>query len=515
MGDILAENDRVDQEKEKACPPSSAISFVKGGLSSQFHVMVVFGTRPEAVKLAPVILELRARAADLTHTVVSTGQHREMLAPVLRSFGIVVDVELDLMAKAEAKAGAEAGARAGGATSQGGADRTEGEVGGGATLPGLAARILASLDSVMRTSQPDVVVVQGDTSSALLGALSAFYWKVPVAHVEAGLRTGRRYNPFPEEMHRRLITALATLHFSPTSLNAWNVLGEMAPAAAAAAVLAGTKLREDDASRVLSWESGGVNSLLVDDRAGVQVVGSTAIDALHIIMNRTTYESERGDTTAAAAAAAAIVDAKTRRGALLLVTAHRRENLGAPLRSICDAVLALVARYPNLVVAFPVHLAPAVQAVVRTKLTCLQAKAGAHRAESPRSPLGCDRIHLLPPLDHATLLRTMANSRLVLSDSGGLQEEAPALGVPLLVLRERTERVEGLHVGAAKLIGTQPESILREASLLLDSYGAESGCYAEMAKVRYPYGDGTAAHAIVAALLARKSELIALKTASG
>jgi UDP-N-acetylglucosamine 2-epimerase (non-hydrolysing) len=458
---------------------------------------VVFGTRPEAVKLAPVILELRARAADLAHTVVSTGQHREMLAPVLRSFGIVVDVELDLMAKADAKAGA------GGATSQGGADRTEGEVGGGATLPRLAARILVSLDSVMRTSQPDVVVVQGDTSSALLGALSAFYWKVPVAHVEAGLRTGHRYNPFPEEMHRRLITALATLHFAPTSLNAWNVLGEMAPAAAAAAVLAGTKLREDDASRVLRWESGGVNSLLVDDRAGVQVVGSTAIDALHLIMNRTAHDSE-AETAAAAAAAAAIEDAEARRGALLLVTAHRRENLGAPLRGICDAVLALVARYPGLVVAFPVHLAPAVQAVVRAKLTC-QAEA----------PLGCDRIHLLPPLDHATLLRTMANSRLVLSDSGGLQEEAPALGVPLLVLRERTERVEGLHVGAAKLIGTQPERILREASLLLDSYGEEAGHYAEMAKVRYPYGDGTAAKAIVAALLARKSELIALKTASG
>jgi UDP-N-acetylglucosamine 2-epimerase len=338
---------------KEAVRPSERTNVIKN------KIMVIFGTRPEAIKLAPVILELKKRQRGNV-MVVSTGQHREMLIPVLLQFRIHPDIELDVMTSApEVKEN----------QSHRNYDRTESDSKNGAVLPGLASRILKELDRVLRTWQPSVVIVQGDTSSALLGALSAFYHQIPVAHVEAGLRTGRRYDPFPEEMHRRLITALATYHFAPTQSNAWNVLGELSPAAAAAAAIVAINPADTEGL----FEINNPAETAIDDRSNVFIVGSTAIDAVHLILNNSkpfnTIRLEedgpihRSKNITSSEAAAAVVQAAKEKssGFILLVTAHRRENLGAPLRLICDSIRKLVSLYPTMEVAFPVHLAPAVQ----------------------------------------------------------------------------------------------------------------------------------------------------------
>lgn len=359
------------------------------------RVLVVVGTRPEAVKLAPIVLALRQAAwADVR--VVATAQHRQLLDEQLAVFGIRPDLDLDLMQP-------------------------------GQTLALLTSRLLAALDPVLADERPDMVLAQGDTTTVMATAMACFYRHIPFAHVEAGLRTGDLQNPFPEEWNRLVVGRIASLHFAPTAGAQQNLLRE------------GTA-----ADRVL-------------------VTGNTVIDAL-------LWMAARVDASAHAPPAGKH---------LLLVTAHRRENFGAPFEAICDALRRLADR-PDVQLLVPVHPNPNVHDVAMRRL-------GDHPS-----------IRLVPPVDYPTMVAAMQASRLILTDSGGVQEEAPALGKPVLVLRTTTERPEGVAAGAAKLVGTDPERIVAEATRLLDDPAA----YAAMARVENPYGDGRAAPRIVEALRA-------------
>ncbi len=344
------------------------------------------------MKLAPVVREL-ARRPGVRSRVCVTAQHREQLDQVLAVFGIVPDRDLDLMRP-------------------------------GQTLPDLTARILTAVSGALAEERPDVVLVQGDTTTVLAAALAAFYARIPVGHVEAGLRTDDRYSPFPEEINRRLATTLATWHFAPT------------PRAAAA-------LRREGVSE-----------------RSIHVTGNTAIDALLAIVGSTI-----------APPFPFLHDGRR----LILVTAHRRENFGAPMAACFVALRTLVERNPDTELVYPVHLNPQVQEPARRIL-------GGH-----------PRIHLLPPADYATFAHLMARATLIITDSGGIQEEAPTLGKPTLVLRHETERPEAIEAGTALLVGTDPARILGEAERLLHDPVA----YAAMARIANPFGDGHAAVRIV------------------
>jgi UDP-N-acetylglucosamine 2-epimerase len=354
-------------------------------------VLVIFGTRPEAVKMAPVIAALRAHPA-LRPVVCVTGQHREMLDQVLRLFAIQPDYDLALMQPDQA-------------------------------LADITARTLTAVAGLLDAVQPALVLVQGDTSSAMAAAMAAFFARVPVGHVEAGLRTGDMANPFPEEMNRRVVTTLATLHFAPT-------------AAARDALLA---------EGVLA--------------ARVALTGNTAVDSLQAIASQ--------------AAAAVPPPASGRR--LILVTVHRRENFGAPLEAICQALRAITDQHPMVEIVYPVHPNPNVREPVRHLL-----------ADHPR-------IRLIEPLDYVTFIGYLARADLVLTDSGGVQEEAPALGKPVLVLRAMTERPDGIAAGAARLVGADPAAILAATTELL----TDPVAYARMAQARLLYGDGQASRRII------------------
>ncbi|MBX3463928.1 MAG: UDP-N-acetylglucosamine 2-epimerase (non-hydrolyzing) [Planctomycetes bacterium] len=359
------------------------------------RILVVIGTRPEAVKLAPVVRELRqADWADCR--VLVTAQHRELLDRTLAFFGVEPDLDLDLMRPAQSPVD-------------------------------FTARCLAAVDPVLAAERPDLVVVEGDTTTVFAAALGAFYRRVPVAHVEAGLRTGDRGQPFPEEANRRLVAQLADLHFAPTAAARDNLL------------------REGIATR------------------GVHVVGNTGIDALQWAVARVD--------------AGAFRPPPGRRR--LLVTAHRRENLGAPLGGICAAIARLAAR-PDVDVLWPLHPNPEVRANVDRRLR------------------GAANVHLRGPLDYPDMVAAMLASHVLLTDSGGVQEEGPALGKPVLVLRDDTERPEGVAAGVAQLVGTDPGRIVAAASRLLDDPGA----HAAMARVVHPYGVGGSAAAIAAVLRA-------------
>lgn len=363
----------------------------------RLRIMVVFGTRPEAVKMAPVVARLRA-SQQLAPVVVVTGQHREMLDQVLALFAITPDVDLDIMQPEQ-------------------------------SLFDITTRALAGLDPVLAAWRPAMVLVQGDASSTLLGALAAFYHRVPVGHVEAGLRTQDKYRPFPEEMNRRMTSALADLHFAPTAQARSHLLAEgVAP-------------------------------------QRVYVTGNTVIDALMDVQRRADVQPPPG-----------LPPLDGRR--LLLVTTHRRENWGEPLREIYLALLDLLARFPDVVVVFSVHPNPAVRRIAQEVL-------GGH-----------PRAHLIEPPAYGPFVRLMAQAYLILTDSGGVQEEAPALGVPVLVLREVTERPEGVAAGTAELVGTSRARIADRAGRLL----ADAAARAVMAQARNPYGDGRAAARIVEAL---------------
>jgi UDP-N-acetylglucosamine 2-epimerase len=362
------------------------------------RILLVFGTRPEAIKMAPLVQVLRAHPDAKAITCI-TAQHRQMLDQVLDWFGIVPDHDLDLMKPNQ-------------------------------TLSGLTARALEGVSSVIESIQPDVVLVQGDTTTAMTAAMSAFYQRIPVGHVEAGLRTGDIYNPFPEEANRRLISTLATYHFAPT----------------------------DTARRALLTEN--------TEPEHIYVTGNTVIDALEWTVARQ-HNLDPGIP----------LDIPGER--LILVTAHRRESFGSDFESICHALRLITEHNPDVRLIYPVHLNPNVQEPVRRILGSV------------------DRIHLIDPLSYPDTAHLMARSTLVITDSGGIQEEAPALGKPVLVMRKTTERPEAVDAGTAKLVGTDTNAIVSAANELLQDPTA----YAAMANAVSPYGDGHAAERIVEILL--------------
>lgn len=367
-------------------------------------VLVVFGTRPEAIKLFPVIRALAARP-ELTVRTCASGQHRELLDQVLSVAELRPDIRLDLMEP-------------------------------GQSLDRLTARLLVGLGEAMDGERPDWAVVQGDTATAFAGALAAYHRQIPVAHVEAGLRSTDIYHPFPEEVNRRMIAQIGRLHFAPTE--------------AAAAALRREGVATDT----------------------IHVTGNTGIDALF-------WTRDRLSADPALAAGLAPVLARAAGKRLLLVTAHRRENLGDRIAAIAEALLRIAAR-GDTALLFPVHPNPAIRRVVDAVL-------GNHLA-----------VLRTPPLDYPGFVRALAACDLVLTDSGGIQEEAPALGKPVLVMRETTERPEGVAAGTAKLVGADPDRIVMEVARLLDDPVA----YAAMARAHSPFGDGQAAERIAARLAA-------------
>jgi UDP-N-acetylglucosamine 2-epimerase (non-hydrolysing) len=351
------------------------------------------GTRPEAVKLAPLVLAAAAQPDRFKVDVVSTGQHKEMLASMLDWFGLQPTVSLDIMRANQ-------------------------------DLAHITMASLSGINDWLKSAQPDWVVVQGDTTTTFAGALAAFYNKIPVAHVEAGLRTHDRYSPYPEEANRVMTGHLSTLHFPPT--------------AGAKANLQREGIAEAD----------------------ITVTGNTGIDAL--LWTKAKLDAQaQGNATLP--------------GVEMLVTAHRRENHGEPMRHLCAAVLQLLDTFPTLRVNFPVHLSPKVREVVMPAL-------GGH-----------PRIRLSDPLDYAAFVQAMAAATFILTDSGGVQEEAPSLGKPVLVLRDSTERPEAMEAGAAKLVGMDPLRIVAEVTRLMTDRAELS----RMAQVVNPYGDGMAAERIL------------------
>jgi len=372
-------------------------------------VLSVFGTRPEAVKMAPVVRYL-AQTPGIESLVCVTAQHRQMLDQVLSLFEIVPDVDLNLMQ----------------------ADQS---------LAQVTAAVFTHLDPVLARLKPDWVLVQGDTTTVMAAALLAFYHRIRVGHVEAGLRTGDKWQPFPEEINRRVAGAVADLHFAPTEWSRQNLLREN----------------------------------VADER--IRVTGNPVIDALQSVVNM----PPPPEVTSLLHKLGLSQEANPSPGnRLVLITAHRRENFGKPIENICTAIRQLADHYQSQVqFVYPVHLNPNVQVPVYRML-----------GQVPN-------ITLLPPLDYLPLVHLIKRSTLVLTDSGGLQEEAPGLGVPVLVMREVTERPEGLEAGTVRLVGTDVERIVSQARLLLDDPVA----HAEMARAVNPYGDGQAASRIVKAIL--------------
>jgi len=370
-------------------------------MKNKIKVMTLFGTRPEAIKMAPVIKELEKHPDRIKSIVCVTAQHRQMLDQVLEIFDITPNYDLDIMR-----------------------DRQ--------TLIQIVTRSLEGLDEIMKEAKPDIVLVHGDTSTTFVGSLAAFYNQIAIGHVEAGLRTFDKYSPYPEEVNRRLTGVMTDMHFSPTETNRRNLLAES----------------------------------VADDT--IFVTGNTVIDAL-----RTTVSSDykfKDETLAN-------IDFDKNR--VIKITAHRRENLGEPLRNICNAVRDLVEKFEDIVVVYPVHLNPAVRETANEIL-------GNH-----------DRIKLIDPVNADELHNAIKRGFLVLTDSGGLQEEAPSLGKPVLVMRTETERPEAVESGTVKIAGVERNVIFEMASELLSN--PES--YNEMAKAVNPYGDGFASERIIKAIL--------------
>jgi UDP-N-acetylglucosamine 2-epimerase (non-hydrolysing) len=362
-------------------------------------ILSVFGTRPEAVKMAPIV-KLLAQTAGMESRVCVTAQHRQMLDQVLNLFEIKPDYDLDLMR----------------------ADQS---------LAQLSAAIFTSLDPVLEDFKPDWVLAQGDTTTVAITSLLAYYRRIKFGHVEAGLRTHDKWQPFPEEINRRVAGVTADLHFSPTEWSRQNLLREG----------------------------------IADDI--IKVTGNTVIDALKFVSE----QPEPAEITQ-------LTTSRLKAKRLILVTAHRRENFGQPMEDICHALLELAKR-GDVEIVYPVHLNPNVQEPVNRLLN------------------GVEHITLLPPMDYLPLVHLMKHAVLILTDSGGIQEEAPAFGIPTLVLRDVTERPEGVKAGTLKLVGTDTSFIVQEAKRLLEDESA----YAEMAKAANPYGNGHAAKKIIQVLL--------------
>lgn len=369
-------------------------------------VLTVFGTRPEAIKMAPLVKELE-KSEKIKSMVAVTAQHREMLDQVLKIFDITPDFDLNIMQQRQ-------------------------------TLLGITTKGLAGLDEVIKEAQPDIVLVHGDTTTTFIGSLAAFYNQVKVGHVEAGLRTYDKYSPFPEEMNRKLTGAIADLHFSPTISNKNNLLKE--------------NINEND----------------------IYITGNTVIDALKTTV-RESYEF--ADETLRN------LDFENKK--VIVMTAHRRENLGKPLENICNAVKEVVQANADVEVVYPMHLNPAVREVATSILG------------------GMDRVHLIEPLDVEELHNAIDRSYMVMTDSGGIQEEAPSLGKPVIVLRNETERPEAVEAGTVLMGGIHKENIVKIANELLNN----EETYKKIAKTANPYGDGNASERIVKAILYYFKEL--------
>ena len=380
------------------------------------NISVIFGTRPEAIKLAPVILALKEQPWCKC-ALCSTGQHREMLQPVMRLFGFQCDVDLSLMQP----------------------DQHLGQ---------FTSRAIAAIDTYLRSAKPDLVLVQGDTTTVFCAAVAAFYRRIPLGHVEAGLRTWNLEAPWPEEAHRVLVSRLARLHFAPTESARINLIREGVPA------------------------------------GQVFVTGNTVIDALRFVQDRLQSGIEPKDFVAQLGVDPSFADhfldrrnVHTLDRKLILVTGHRRESFGTGLRNLCLAIRTLVDTYQDVGVIYPVHLNPNVQTPVKQILGCHP------------------RIQLIPPVGYEQFIWLMSKAFFIVSDSGGVQEEAPSLGKPVLVTRDVTERPEGVEAGTCRLVGTDPEPILREATVLLRDHEE----YQRRSMLRNPYGDGQASARIVEA----------------
>jgi len=387
-------------------------------------VLSVFGTRPEAIKMAPVVKELEKHPEQIVSKVCVTAQHREMLDQVLDLFDITPDHDLNLMRPKQ-------------------------------TLDQLTARVLTELTPVIKAEQPDWLLVQGDTTTVMAASLAAFYQGVKVGHVEAGLRTGNKRQPFPEEINRRVAGVVANLHFAPTDWARGNLLRENVPSEQV--ITTGNTVID-----ALQWMSA-----LPPSSEVIELFEQLGID-------KKTRRQGKGETTSSAHLLTG-----TPAHRLILVTAHRRENFGQPLENICNSLLEIAKRYEDTVhIVYPVHLNPNVQEPVYRLL-----------GNTPN-------ITLLPPLDYQPLVHLMKNAYLVITDSGGIQEEAPGLGKPVLVLRNKTERPEGVKAGTVKLVGANRERVVAETARLLE----DAEAYEQMAQAVNPYGDGKAAKRIVGVL---------------
>lgn len=363
----------------------------------KLNIMVVFGTRPEAIKMAPLILELKKHQETINTITVVTAQHRQMLDQVLETFEIVPDYDLDIMGKNQ-------------------------------SLQEITSKILANFDPVVKKEQPDLVLVHGDTTTTFAAGLVAFYNKVSIGHVEAGLRTYDKYSPYPEEMNRQMTDSLSDLYFAPTQESKANLLSEN------------------------------------HKKEAIYVTGNTAIDALKLTVKDNYYHE--------------VLDKIDENKKIILVTMHRRENQGEPMRRVFKTLRHMVDEHSEIEVVYPVHLSPSVQAAANEIL-------GDH-----------DRIHLIAPLDVFDFHNLASRSYFIMSDSGGVQEEAPSLGKPVLVLRDTTERPEGVKAGTLKLVGTDPDKVKEAMTSLL----TDEALYQEMSEAPNPYGDGKASERIVQAI---------------
>ena len=365
-------------------------------MKKKWKVMTIFGTRPEAIKMAPLVLELEKHEDDIESIVTVTAQHREMLDQVLETFNIKPDYDLNIMK-----------------------DRQ--------TLVDVATKGLEGLDRIMKEAQPDIVLVHGDTATTFIGSLAAFYNKIAVGHVEAGLRTWDKYSPYPEEINRQLTGVIADLHFSPTEKSAQNLINEG------------------------------------KQKDRIYITGNTAIDALQTTV-REKYTHPLLE--------------KLGTDKMILLTAHRRENLGEPMRNMFRAIIRLLEKHDDIQVVYPVHMNPTVREIADEIL-------GAN-----------DRVHLIEPLEVVDFHNFAAAAHIILTDSGGIQEEAPSLGKPVIVLRDTTERPEGIEAGTLKLAGTDEDKIFSLTNELLTNDEE----YTRMAQASNPYGDGHASERIVEAL---------------
>ena len=365
-------------------------------------VMTIFGTRPEAIKMAPLVKELQKRKENIECIVCVTAQHREMLDQVLNTFEIKPDYDLNIMKN-------------------------------GQTLVDITTRVISDLDQVLKVSKPDIVLVHGDTTTTFASALTAFYNQIKIGHVEAGLRTYNKYSPYPEEMNRQMTSCLSDLHFAPTELSKNNLIKE-------------------------------------GKTKNVYITGNTAIDAMKYTISDA-YKNEILDWAS--------------NSRMILLTAHRRENLGYPMYNIFRAIKRIVEEYKDVKVIYPIHLNPRVRDIAKEILN------------------DCDRIKLIEPLEVVDFHNFQNKSYFIMSDSGGIQEEAPSLGKPVLVLRDTTERPEGIDAGTLKLVGTDEEKIYQEAKNLLDNEEE----YLKMSKASNPYGDGNASKRIVDAIISYFEEV--------